>query len=143
MTARHGARWSGGTTTVSSSISDRLRPSSEPAAEKIDARATLLVVTGKLRGSAAKTLARKLEALSQTGVRQVVLDLRSVRSIDSLGGWAIRQALELGGDILAVAGPREVVFAIETDARRDPPTPGRLRWFESIHEALGAAGLLP
>jgi hypothetical protein len=60
--------------------------------------AVLLEVEGKLRGSRARQLGELLQEIvdRRKDVSRVILDLRSVTSIDSLGTIAIDEALERG-----------------------------------------------
>ena len=67
--------------------------------------AVLLTVTGKLRGSRARQLGERLHALADVGLRRVVLDLRTLTSIDSLGTFALEEGLSCGLRIHLVVRP--------------------------------------
>ena len=88
---------------------------------EIDARTRLIATSGKLRGSAAKLLGQQIEELADQGIGRILIDLRDVPSIDSLGAWAIRRGNELGLEVVTIgAGPEvteELAFAGATPTR--------------------------
>lgn len=69
---------------------------------ELDAQTRLVVPRGKLRGSRAKALGQQLERLLDAGVQRLILDLREVHSLDSLGTWAISNCLDRGAEVVTV-----------------------------------------
>lgn len=69
---------------------------------ELDAQTRLVVPTGKLRGSRAKALGQQLELLLDDGAQRLILDLREVLSLDSLGTWAISNCLDRGAEVVTV-----------------------------------------
>jgi len=74
-------------------------------AKEIDYRTVILAAEGKVRGSRARRLGEELEAIFNDGYDQVVLDLRSCVSIDSVGALSIVAALERGQRLFVVRAP--------------------------------------
>lgn len=64
--------------------------------QELEPGVVLVTLDGKLRGSRARQLGEQLEAASARSIARVVLDLRSVVSIDSLGTQALEEAHERG-----------------------------------------------
>lgn len=67
--------------------------------------AVLLCVSGKLRGSRARLLGERLGTLADSGAARVILDLRTLTSIDSLGTFALEEGLDRGLRIHLVVRP--------------------------------------
>ncbi len=99
----------------------------------ISDRAVLLTVQGKLRGSRARQLGERLADLADEGYARVVLDLRTLTSIDSLGTFALEEGLDRGVRIHLVVRPSFVFdefFASRSLGRRG------LRVHRSLDEAI-------
>jgi hypothetical protein len=67
--------------------------------------AVLMSVAGKLRGSRARLLGERLGELADAGVTRVILDLRTLTSIDSLGTFALEEGLDRGLRVHLVVRP--------------------------------------
>ena len=67
--------------------------------------AVLVSVSGKLRGSRARQLGERLSQLAEAGAVRVVLDLRTLTSIDSLGTFALEEGLDRGLRVHVVVRP--------------------------------------
>lgn len=97
-------------------------------------RAALLTVSGKLRGSRARQLGERLaELVREEGIARVVLDMRSLSSLDSLGTYALEEGLEAGLRIHLVVRPAFVFdgfFESRSLVRRG------LRVHRSLEEAI-------
>lgn len=96
-------------------------------------RAVLLSVAGKLRGSRARQLGERLGSLADEGCARVVLDLRTLTSIDSLGTFALEEGLDRGLRIHLVVRPSfefDDFFASRSLGRRG------LRVHRSLDEAI-------
>lgn len=101
---------------------------------RVHERAALLLVGGKLRGSRARSLGERLADLADAGLARVVLDLRTLTSIDSLGTFALEEGLDRGLRLhLVVRASFEFdeFFASRSLGRRG------LRVHRSLDEALG------
>lgn len=72
---------------------------------KVASRAALVSVGGKLRGSRARQLGDQLADLSDAGNARVVLDMRQLVSIDSLGTYALEEAINNGLRLHLVVRP--------------------------------------
>jgi hypothetical protein len=99
----------------------------------ITERAALLTVDGKLRGSRARSLGERLGALADEGLARVVLDFRTLTSIDSLGTFALEEGLDRGLRIHVVIRASfefDEFFASRSLGRRG------LRIHRSLDEAL-------
>lgn len=99
----------------------------------ISERAVLLTVEGKLRGSRARQLGERLAALADEGYARIVLDLRTLTSIDSLGTFALEEGLDRGVRIHLVVRPSfefDEFFASRSLGRRG------LRVHRSLDDAL-------
>lgn len=99
----------------------------------ITERAALMSVAGKLRGSRARLLGERLGELADEGIARVVLDLRTLTSIDSLGTFALEEGLDRGLRIHLVVRPSfefDEFFASRSLGRRG------LRVHRSIDEAV-------
>jgi hypothetical protein len=98
-----------------------------------------LVLRGKLCGSAARRLGLELARLHEEGIRRVVLDMRSLWSLDSLAIRALEESVARGLHITAVVRPG---FRFD-DFVRTPQLPGRglaLRTAaESVRHATASA----
>lgn len=95
--------------------------------------AALLSVTGKIRGSRARQLGERLSTLADTGLSRVILDLRTLTSIDSLGTFALEEGLASGLRIHLVVRPAfqfDRFFASRSLMRRG------LRVHRDLDEAL-------
>jgi len=118
----------GSLTSSTSSISDDDFPITT-----IAERAALLSVEGKLRGSRARQLGDRLAALANDGTARVVLDFRTLTSIDSLGTFALEEGLDRGLRIHLVVRPSfefDEFFASRSLGRRG------LRVHRSLEDAL-------
>lgn len=80
---------------------------------EIDDRTRLLSPSGKLRGSSAKLLGHTVESLADEGVQRVMIDLREVPSLDSLGTWAIVHGLDLGVEVIVIGASAEVTEELD------------------------------
>ncbi|MEZ6184778.1 MAG: STAS domain-containing protein [Planctomycetota bacterium] len=69
------------------------------------ANAARVTVSGKLRGRHARQLGSELLRLADEGITRVVLDLRELTSIDSLGTYALEEGLDHGVRIHLVVPP--------------------------------------
>lgn len=69
------------------------------------ANAARITVSGKLRGRHARQLGSELLRLADEGIIRVVLDLRELTSIDSLGTYALEEGLDHGVRIHLVVPP--------------------------------------
>lgn len=67
--------------------------------------AARVTVSGKLRGRQARQLGAELLRLADEGVSRVVIDLRELTSIDSLGTYALEEGLDHGVRIHLVVPP--------------------------------------
>jgi hypothetical protein len=109
-------------------------PEDDFAISTISERAALLSVEGKLRGSRARLLGERLSDLADEGIARVVLDLRTLTSIDSLGTFALEEGLDRGLRIHLVVRPSfefDEFFASRSLGRRG------LRIHRSLDEAIG------
>jgi hypothetical protein len=57
-------------------------------------RIGIIQVSGKIRGRRARRLGDQLEDLAQAGVERLVLDLRDLGSIDSLGSLSLERGID-------------------------------------------------
>jgi len=95
--------------------------------------AVLLAIGGKLRGSRARQLGERLGELSEKGISRVILDLRTLTSVDSLGTFALEEGLERGLRLHLVVRPAfqfDGFFAARSLHRRG------LRVHRDLDEAL-------
>lgn len=65
----------------------------------------MLRIAGKVRGRRARQLGDQLEDLAESGIRRVVLDLRELSSIDSLGSLSLERGIDAGLRLHLVVGP--------------------------------------
>ncbi len=96
-------------------------------------RAVLLSLDGKLQGRRARLLGERLGGLADEGIARVVLDLRSMTSIDSLGVFALEEGLNRGLRVHIVVRPSFVFddfFASRSLGRRG------LRVHRTLDEAI-------
>ncbi|RMG16287.1 MAG: hypothetical protein D6731_06635 [Planctomycetota bacterium] len=82
------------------------RPEDEAFPARTVAQGVALVsVSGKIRGRRARRLGQRLRALAEEGLARVVLDMRTLTSIDSLGTFALEEGLAGGLKIHLVLRP--------------------------------------
>lgn len=116
------------------SVHDELEFASDDfAARTIADHSKLITVTGKLRGSRARQLGERLADLADEGVTRVILDLRTLTSLDSLGTFALEEGLGKGLRLHLVVRPAfqfDGFFASRSLMRRG------LRLHGSLDEAL-------
>jgi STAS domain len=74
---------------------------------KISSRASLVVVSGKLRGRSARRFGDHLLDLADQGIARVVVDMTQLSStaVDSLGTLALEEALNRGLRLHLVVAP--------------------------------------
>jgi hypothetical protein len=117
----------------------RLHPSVEPdrdvEAEEIDYRTAAIALAGKVRGSRARRLGEALAALAEDGYDQVVLDVRALGSLDSLGALALEEALAAGQRLLLVLDAGRGHDAVPAAILLD----GRVRAFARREDAVAEA----
>jgi hypothetical protein len=95
--------------------------------------AVLLSVSGKLRGSRARLLGERLGELADAHATRVILDLRTLTSIDSLGAFALEEGLDRGLRVHLVVRPSfqfDRFFSSRSLSRRG------LRVHRSLDEAI-------
>lgn len=81
------------------------QPSVGEPVEVIGSGAAIVQIAGKVRGRRARRLGDQLEDLAAAGVRRVVLDLRELSSIDSLGSISLERGVDAGLRMHLVVGP--------------------------------------
>lgn len=68
-------------------------------------RVGIIQFSGKLRGRRARQLGNQLEDLARNGVHRVILDLRDLASIDTLGSYSLEQGVDAGLRLHLVVSP--------------------------------------
>lgn len=88
-----------------SSDSDQSVSKQSESVTYLGPRVGLIQFSGKLRGRRARQLGNQLEDLAQEGVQRLILDLRDLASIDSLGSYSLEQGIDAGLRLHVVVGP--------------------------------------
>ena len=88
-----------------SSDSDQSASKASEAVTYLGPRVGIIQFSGKLRGRRARQLGNQLEDLAQEGVQRLILDLRDLASIDSLGSYSLEQGIDAGLRLHLVVGP--------------------------------------